>query len=521
MEYPFTINKRLFSELFARHRDTFVAFCELLNNALQAEAKEIRITLTRSPADRLSETLYESITIRDNGVGVSKTEFRWKILEIATDAKEGGKGIGRFAALQLGAAMRIETVAFDLVEKCFYQTAVTINSTGWDELKTLDKIRLDVEHNKLEEQKPYYEVKITNFYGDTVTRRDTHKRVHKDLTPENIEAALFARYADTIVRKATKFIVNDKLIDPANYVIGDVESIAEEFMALDGSTHPIRYQFMLVKSTEGNHRIFLRVENSGIQTVAQTFNYDVDIPEDNRWFVFVDSPYFDSNSDPFRNLVLSEGLDPNATHLLDTIKSYVDTFLAKRYEHYRTFLEQLKADEFYPYKEKKSSSQTRAAVFNQLAYHVETEHRLLNAKNKVRRLVYNLIDRSLSSRDFEGLLADTIKLDDQIIARFRTLLERVDLDDVITFSDEVASKMQFLDFLHTLVDCSEAFMDVRRELQWHSDFVFGQETGKQYRGVAGEVLQLRTGREGWQPGRCNRGIANNHRSVFLQRKDSR
>ncbi len=451
MEYPFTINKRLFSEFFARHRDTFVAFCELVNNALQAQAKEIRITLTIASGKNLSESLFESITIRDTGVGVSKSEFRWKILEIATDAKDGGKGIGRFAALQLGAAMRIETGAFDFAEKCFIQSSVTINSMGWDELKTLDKIRLDVEHKPLEgEQKPYYQVTITNFYGDTVTKKDAHKRVHRDLAPENIEAALFARYADTIVRKATKFIVNSRLIDPANYIIGDVEDVAEEFTALDGSKHPIHYQFMLVKSTEGKHRVFLRVQNSGIQTVAHTFDYAADIPEDNRWFVFVDSPYFDNNTDAFRNLVVTE-LDPNAKHLHDTIKMHVDAFLAKRYEHYKTFLEQLKADEFYPYKEKRASSQTRSAVFNQLAYHIETEHHLLTAKNKVRQLVYNLIDRSLNSRDFEGFLTDAIKLDDQTLARFRALLEKVDLDDVIAFTDEVASKMQFLDFLHALV----------------------------------------------------------------------
>jgi hypothetical protein len=450
MEYSFTINKRLFSEFFARHKDTFVAFCELVNNALQARAKEIRVVLTLSPANKLSETPFESITIRDDGVGVSKAEFRWKILEIATEAKEGGKGIGRFSALQLGAAMRIETVAFDLVEKCFFQTAVTINSTGWDELQTLDKIRLDVEHKKLDgEQKPYYQVTITNFYGDAVTKKDSHKRIHRNLAPENIEAALFASYADIIVRKATRFFVNDKLIDPANYIIGEVEKVDEQFTALDGSQHPIHYQFMLVKSTEGKHRVFLRVQNSGIQTVAQTFDYDADIPEDNRWFVFVDSPCFDENSDAFRNLVLE--LDPNAKHLCDTIKAHVDAFFAKRYEHYRTFLEQLKTDEFYPYKEKKPTSQTRTAVFNQLAYYVETEHHLLRAKNKVRRLVYNLVDRSLASRDFEGFLTDTIELDDNTVARFRALLDKVNLDDLIAFSDEVASKTQFLDFLHTLV----------------------------------------------------------------------
>jgi hypothetical protein len=451
MEYAFTINRRLFSEFFARHRDTFVALCELVNNALQAQAKEILINVVCSPVSKLTETQFQSINIRDNGVGVSKSEFGWKILEIATDAKEGGRGIGRFAALQLGATMSIETVAFDLREDSFFQTSVTINSAGWDELKTLDKIRLDVEHKKLEgNHKPYYQVTITDFYGDAAIREDAHKRIHRNLAPENIEAALFARYADTIVRKAARFVVNRRLIDPANYVIGDPENVDEDFTALDGTTHPLHYQFMLVQSTEGTHHVFLRVQNSGIQTVAHEFDYAADIPEPNRWFIFVDSPYFDGSSDAFRNLVVIE-IDPNAKHLHETIKAHVDAFLAKRYEHYRTFLEQLKADEFYPYKKKKSSSETRTAVFNQLAYHIEAEHHLLTAKDKVRRLVYNLMNRALSSRDYEELLTDTLSLDDQTIARFRSLREKADLEDVIVFTDEVAAKTQFLDFLQTLV----------------------------------------------------------------------
>ena len=165
MEYQSSINKRLFSELFARYSNTFIALCELVNNPLQARAKEIRITIVPAPVDKLTESPFESITIRDNGVGVSRSDFRWKILEIATDAKQGGRGIGRFAALQIGATMAIETVAYDQPEDCFYRTSVAIKSAGWGDLKTLDKIRLDVNHTKLSDiPTPYYQVEITDFY---------------------------------------------------------------------------------------------------------------------------------------------------------------------------------------------------------------------------------------------------------------------------------------------------------------------------------------------------------------------
>ena len=43
MKRKFTTNSRLVNELFANYISTFAAFCELINNALQAGAKNIWI----------------------------------------------------------------------------------------------------------------------------------------------------------------------------------------------------------------------------------------------------------------------------------------------------------------------------------------------------------------------------------------------------------------------------------------------------------------------------------------------
>ena len=59
----------------------------------------------------------ETIKISDDGDGVPLSEFDESIMQIATEKKDGGMGVGRFGALQIGRVMTIETCAFDEKEK--------------------------------------------------------------------------------------------------------------------------------------------------------------------------------------------------------------------------------------------------------------------------------------------------------------------------------------------------------------------------------------------------------------------
>jgi hypothetical protein len=144
-------------------------------------------------------------------------------------------------------------------------------------------------------------------------------------------------------------------------------------------------------------------------------------------------------------------IEPNAEHLVTEMQKHVDTFFAKKYEEYRKFTERLRADSSYPYKKREASSESRLAVFNQLAFFLEEKYRLLSDNQVIRELVYALMDRALDSREFEFLLAETIKLDDAALNRFKSVLDKADLLDIITFSEEVAKKQQVLDFLQKLL----------------------------------------------------------------------
>lgn len=117
MDFPVRWRKN--GQLIDLIRSAFDAFCELINNSIHANSKNIGIRIDAAELlHDISGSGFKRIYIKDDGDGVSKSEFKVRILDIATDSKQaqGGKGIGRFAALQLGSKMEIETVAHDPLE---------------------------------------------------------------------------------------------------------------------------------------------------------------------------------------------------------------------------------------------------------------------------------------------------------------------------------------------------------------------------------------------------------------------
>ncbi|NUM42812.1 MAG: ATP-binding protein [Leptospiraceae bacterium] len=451
MEYNFTFNQRLLSQIFAKFSSTFDAFCELVNNSIQAKADQIQISIDEYPAEELRATRFKRIILKDTGIGVSKNEFKRKILEIATDIKTHGQGIGRFAALQIGSRVQIETVAYDQVDKQFYKSIFELNANELAKSKYLNEIKLTVDHVPLDgKSDTYYQVTISDFYEESIIQKEPHKRASKLLLPENIGSALFSRYPEQIFNMSIKFVVNNNSIDPKTFLIGTPELDKREFIDLEGNRHAFDFSFLNVKASGHNQKIFLRTSNNGLKSVAHSFNYKADIPDQNVWFIYVDSDYFDKQSDIFRNFQI-QNLDEEASHITNEIKLAVDAHFAEKYQKYQNFIERLKGDRYYPYRNIAASSRSKEILFNQLAFYVEDGYQILQQGNKLRDLIYALIDKSLNLGDLEIVLSQIIKLDSSTVMRFKDLLDKVNLEDVIQFSEQVASKNQFLDFLHEIL----------------------------------------------------------------------
>jgi hypothetical protein len=114
----FQVDPRLASVLGENYRSTEHALKELVDNAWDADAENVWITL---PAAMTADP----VSVRDDGCGMTEMEVRNDYLRIASDRRsrkghlttkkkrqvKGRKGIGKFAGLMVADQMRLETRA--------------------------------------------------------------------------------------------------------------------------------------------------------------------------------------------------------------------------------------------------------------------------------------------------------------------------------------------------------------------------------------------------------------------------
>ncbi len=143
----FKIDPRLAALLGENYRSIELAIKELVDNAFDADAEKVRITL---PAPYTNDP----IIIEDDGTGMTENEIRNEYLKIAnsrfsrkgerTAGKKrlvkGRKGIGKFAGLMVAEVMEVTAKARGI------QTKLTISKTALAKANyDLDKIDLPIE----------------------------------------------------------------------------------------------------------------------------------------------------------------------------------------------------------------------------------------------------------------------------------------------------------------------------------------------------------------------------------------
>lgn len=116
----FSVDTRLTRLLGETYRSSELALKELVDNAWDADARNVWISLPMPLTN-------EAIVVRDDGTGMTAREVRNEYLNIASDKRtrtgertplynrkvKGRKGIGKFAGLMIASRMQVETVARD------------------------------------------------------------------------------------------------------------------------------------------------------------------------------------------------------------------------------------------------------------------------------------------------------------------------------------------------------------------------------------------------------------------------
>jgi hypothetical protein len=164
MKRKFTTNSRLVNELFANYISTFTAFCELINNSIQAKAKNIRIQINYTSEEELHPLIIKDIVIKDDGFGVHVNDLMEKILDIGTPNKEGGKGIGRFAAFQIGRKIEIESIGYDQNDKTYSKVIIPLAFENFGNNINVSEIDIETKEVILKSKhETYYKRKTKNL----------------------------------------------------------------------------------------------------------------------------------------------------------------------------------------------------------------------------------------------------------------------------------------------------------------------------------------------------------------------
>jgi hypothetical protein len=444
-------NGRVVSEILTNYRDTFKAFTELINNSLQVGATEIRITITKTNGTNLMYPVIDQIELLDNGKGVSISDFDVKLFEIGTTVKPGGHGIGRFSALQIGESMHIETVSYD--EKLSKHTKVSTSITASAlKNKTLTNIKFPTDEVVL--AKPantYYKVTVSNLHQNRSANVPKNNKLSEAFLDDNLPGALAQYYIYEIFNEKVKFFINGNQLQRDEFVIGKPTLIKKVFEDTDGKTHDISFKLYNIVSDLNKVKLFATVDNAGIKSVASEYTYSSDyyIPELGTWFIYLES---DSVvADLFRNALFDSFGNEDLSNLKALIRNTLNDFFKEKNTAFNDFVEKLAKDESNPFLEKKPVSDTHELVFNKLAFLVENRFKILEREDKIKDLVYDLIDTSVRNGNIEPLFTKLIKMKDETAGKFHNLMEKTEIESLIQFSSQVAQKTEFLAFLHDIV----------------------------------------------------------------------
>ena len=516
MNRKLTTNSRLVNELFANYISTFAAFSELMNNSIQAKAKNIWINIDYAHESEITPTLIKSLTIKDDGYGVHITEFEKKLLDIGTANKDGGKGIGRFAAFQLGKNIIIETVGYSDKLKEFSRAIIPLHFDMFGRNLNVSDVEISSDESILEgkNHKTYYQVSINEFYDSTITDKEPKKKLIDKFLPENIADSIFEKYPLKIFNKDIIFYINGIKIEPNQFIIDKPITKILPFTDLKGVEHKVVFNFIQIKNIN-RIKVFLTTNNADIQTIANGFEFDASwlSPKIGGWYIYVESNTLPT--DLYRNIDLDD-MDEDWKNFRQFIKDNVSEFYKDRNAEFDNFTTKLKNDEYYPFKNKNSSSESKIVVFDKLAYLVESKYNLLNENNKLREIIYPLIDRTISNGELDNILKNILHLSIKTANKFSELLEKTDLENIIEFSDKVAKKKEELDFIEKLV-YSEIAKNVKERKELHKFlekmlWIFGEEYNEATKLLSDKnleknLLELRNDCLGYKPSKKDDNIS--------------
>lgn len=451
--HKMTTNARMVSKVLTKKKNTFYALRELIDNSINACAKHIYIDFIPTEGATTSDLQYhpiEKIIIEDDGVGVPFNEFDKRIMELATDSREEGNGVGRFSALQIGKVMSIKTVGYDKDQNRFTTTEVTFNVA--DFRGQLEDKEFDVYSTTTEEKlETGFRVEISSLYNN-----EPNCKLKNVLTPafreENFPNSLLEVYHQCILNDKVKFIFNNKEIAKEDFVEGNPHTFTNDYHDLKGNIYPINFKIYTLKvKIEKNIRVFLENSSPNANFPVTRFKYNSVwvAPEQESQYIIITSEYI---TDDLRDRYdMSDGEDPSWKDFSKFLKSQIDDYYKKSNVKYNSFVDFLRLDKNYPFSQEEiEENGLEIQLFNSSLFMLNNDQDILGMKDKSRATFYKMFKNTLDDGNVEYLVNHVLGLTKESRQKMNELIDAVNLDELIRFTSLLVKRQKELKMLRDI-----------------------------------------------------------------------
>lgn len=460
-------NARLVATVLTKYRDTFYALKELINNSLYAKSTRIDINFIPSECDMDSVYYHpiDRIQVIDNGYGVSYADFKKSIMEIATDNKSDGYGVGRFSALQIGRCMHISTTAYDERSKQYTKIEVDFDIRQFQK-DDLQSKEFDVEVSiQKSSHDTCYQVEISDLYTyDEKCKRKN--KLGKEFTNEEFPQKLFESYPIYIFEGKVKFCFNGIELKRTDFTTEDPTIKKTSYTDIQGRTHDVIFKYYSLKLKDPKVRLFLQCFDGNINYTALelTYNSNWYAPSLGTQFILVESDYL--TRDFCDNYELVHLNNKEWVNFSAFLKKEIDEHYKKDNVKYKRFLEKLQNDKSYPFTIKEIESNSLSVnLFNQSAFIIEDDLKILETGANNRSLIYTLLRKVIDDGNISFIIEHVMGLSTDSKAKLIELLDKTNLEAVVNYTSSLAKMEQALEMLNKITVCevdkhTEQFSDI-------------------------------------------------------------
>ena len=416
------------------------AIAELVWNGFDAGSEKVQVHFDFNEMDGI-----ESIRVRDSGQGIPRPEIEqlfgnlgasWKksAARVSGRALHGKNGKGRFKAFALGDWVEWNTT-YKVGDKT-YKYKITGRSSSLDDFVVTDPI-------EVLGQGTGTEVLIQNARADFRSLRDA--------SAPNELAKIFGAYLTQY--PGLTFEHNGRKVDPKS-----VQKNAKEYSLGDvplGSGRSAKVAISIVEWKTPTDRILHLCDADGITLHDLAAGTQIRAPGFN-FTAYVKSSLF-RDLDSSSELALAD-MHPDVQAVLKVVRNKIkEHFRLRALEDQGKVIERWKEEKIYPYEDSKDIGpieQAERQVFDILAVNVQSYLPSFDdADTKSKKFTFRLLAQAVKENPdaIQKIISEVLDLKKDAQDDLAELLKKTSLTSIISSAKVVASRLNFLVGLHSLL----------------------------------------------------------------------